>query len=221
MHDVSFSAVIGGTIDASSLPATAYSRGYMAIAIKGGSHNAMRHVHARANNSDGAVGINQSPHGEISHCDLGGGPSGQGMTMGRCVWCLATSHALVHDNWVRNCSSHSLDFDAYTSASAAYNNLCEDGREEGIFVEETASGNFIFNNTVRRCGSGVGLYSNACGPVANNMVISNQISDVAGNAITAGGYGHVPTKVSTGNIFASNVATNCGGHDGGQFMIHQ
>jgi hypothetical protein len=144
MNDVRFSAVLGGTVDASSLPAEAtdypYRRGYQAVAIKGGSNNAIRHVQLRANNSDGAVGINQSPHGEIAHCDIGGGPGGQGMTRGRCVWCLATSHALVHDNWVRNCSSHSLDFDAFTSSSAAYNNLCEDGIEEGIFVRShTAS----------------------------------------------------------------------------------
>ena len=147
MSDVHFSAVVGGTVDASSLPAEAfdypYRRGYQAVAIKGGSNNAVRHVSLRANNSDGAVGINQSPHGEIAHCDIGGGPGGQGMTKGRCVWCLATSHALVHDNHVRNCSSHSLDFDAFTSTSAAYSNLCEDGIEEGIFVEETASNNFV------------------------------------------------------------------------------
>ena len=195
MSDVHFSAVVGGTVDASSLPAEAfdypYRRGYQAVAIKGGSNNAVRHVSLRANNSDGAVGINQSPHGEIAHCDIGGGPGGQGMTKGRCVWCLATSHALVHDNLVRNCSSHSLDFDAFTSTSAAYSNLCEDGIEEGIFVEETASNNFvssprapppplwlgsyesdgcvqIFNNTVRRNGCGIGVYSNAVGPVAGN-----------------------------------------------------
>jgi hypothetical protein len=97
-------------------------------------------VRARSNNSDGAVGINQSPHGEIAHCDIGGGPDGQGMTKGRCIWCLATSHALVHDNWVRNCSSHSLDFDAYTSSSAAYNNLCEDGTE--VLSESSLFGMF-------------------------------------------------------------------------------
>lgn len=93
----------------------------------------------------------------------GGGSTGQGMTVGRCIWILATSRAMVHDNWVRNCSSHALDFDAYTSASAAYGNLCEDNREEGIFVEETASGNFVFNNTLRRNGCGIGVYSMAVG----------------------------------------------------------
>jgi parallel beta-helix repeat protein len=224
MHDVRFSAVIGGTVDASSLPADAseypYRRGYQAVAIKGGSNNAVRHVHLRANNSDAAVGINQSPHGEIAHCDIGGGPGGHGMARGRCVWCLATSHALVHDNWVRNCSSHSLDFDAFTSTSAAYNNLCEDGIEEGIFVEETASNNFIFNNTVRRNGCGIGVYSNAVGPVAGNMFINNLMEDNKGNALTTGGMGHVPSKTSLGNIFASNVARNNGGHDGGQYNVH-
>ena len=57
----------------------------------------------------------------------------------------------------------------YTSSSAAYNNLCEDNREEGIFVEETASGNFIFNNTVRRNGCGIGVYSMAVGPVCGDF----------------------------------------------------
>ena len=60
MSDVHFSAVVGGTVDASSLPAEAfdypYRRGYQAVAIKGGSNNAVRHVSLRANNSDGAVG---------------------------------------------------------------------------------------------------------------------------------------------------------------------
>jgi hypothetical protein len=224
MVDVRFSAVIGGTVDASSLPADAseypYRRGYQAVAIKGGSNNAVRRVHLRANNSDAAVGINQSPHSEIAYCDIGGGSGGQGMTRGRCVWCLATSHALVHDNWVRNCSSHSLDFDAFTSTSAAYNNLCEDGIEEGIFVEETASNNFIFNNTLRRNGCGIGVYSNAVGPVAGNMFINNLMEDNKGNALTTGGVGHVPSKTSLGNIFASNMARNNGGHDGGQYNVH-
>ena len=48
MKDVHFSAVLGGTIDASALNATAfdypYRRGYQAVAIKGGSNNAIRGV---------------------------------------------------------------------------------------------------------------------------------------------------------------------------------
>lgn len=52
MKDVHFSAVLGGTIDASALNATAfdypYRRGYQAVAIKGGSNNAIRGVRASA-----------------------------------------------------------------------------------------------------------------------------------------------------------------------------
>ena len=118
LWDVHFSAVVGGTIDASDLPAAAfdypYARGYMAVAIKGGGNNAVRHVRAASNNSDGALGITKSPNSEIANVDVGGGgSSGHGMTIGRCIWILATSRALVHDNWVRNCSAHALDFDAY------------------------------------------------------------------------------------------------------------
>ena len=69
LWDVHFSAVMGGTIDASSLPAAAmdypYANGYMAVAIKGGGNNAVRHLRAAANNSDGALGIHQSPNSEV------------------------------------------------------------------------------------------------------------------------------------------------------------
>eukprot|EP00729_Bicosta_minor_P017317 gene17317-15047_t len=191
LNDIHFSAVLGGTIDASSLNSSAfeypYRRGYQAVAIKGGSNNAIRGVRAAANNSDSAVGITQSPRSEIANCDIGGSPSNSSaQTVGRCIWILSSSHALVHDNHVHHCRSHALDFDAYTSVSAAYNNLCEDNGEEGIFVEETASGNFIFNNTCRRNGVGIGLEANVVGPVTNNMIINNHLVGNLGNAITAG-----------------------------------
>lgn len=224
MRDTHFTAVVGGTIDASSLPAWAddypYSRGWQAVCIKGGSNNAVRGLRARSNNTDTVIGVTSSAHTEVANCDVGGGPGGQGQTRGRCIWTLATSSAIIHDNWIRNCSSHSLDFDAYTSASAAYNNVLEDHGEEGIFVEETAHGNFIFNNTVRRSGSGIGVYSNAVGPVADNMIIANTLEGNYGCAITAGGVGHNPEKTSKGNIFAGNAAIDNAGHDGGQYDIH-
>lgn len=54
--DYGMQAVLGGTIDASSLNSSAfeypYRRGYQAVAIKGGSNNAIRGVRAAANNSD-------------------------------------------------------------------------------------------------------------------------------------------------------------------------
>jgi hypothetical protein len=87
-------------------------------------------------------------------------------------------------------------------------------------VEETASNNFIFNNTLRRNACGIGVYSNAVGPVAGNMFIGNLMEDNRGSAMTTGGVGHVPSKTSLGNIFASNVARNNAGHNGGQLNVH-
>jgi hypothetical protein len=203
LSDTHFTAVVGGTFDARHLsPPLAGSRGYQAVSIVGGANNAIRGVRAIVNNTGAALGVNQSPRAEISGCDVGG--EGKMMMRGRCIWTLATSRAMVHDNHVHHCSAHALDFDAYTSASAAWNNLCEDNGEEGIFVEETASGNFIFNNTLRRNANGIGLYANAVGPVANNMIVGNVLED-NGGGITAGGYGHDPKKQSESNIFASNV----------------
>ena len=77
-------------------------------------------------------------------------------------------------------------------------------------MEETASGNFIFNNTCRRNGNGIGLYANAVGPVAQNMVVGN-VLEANGGGLTAGGYGHDPKKQSEGNVFAANVLRGNGG----------
>ena len=66
---------------------------------------------------------------------------------------------------------------------------------------------------------GIGVYSNAVGPVAGNMFVANVAEDNRGNAITTGGVGHVPSKTSLGNIFASNIARNNAGHNGGQCAL--
>ena len=113
----------------------------------------------------------------------------------------------MHDNHVHHAGAHALDFDAYTSRSVCYNNLCEDNREEGIFVEETAHDNVIVANTCRRNGNGIGVYSNAVGPVANNFFIGNQLSANLAFGLTAGGYGHTANKHSEGNVFVANTGT--------------
>lgn len=216
LDHVTLSAVLGGTFDASSLPPPPNaSHGYQAISIVGyPGKNAVRHVRALSNNSEAIIGINQSPHAEVAFSDVGGSSS---MLHTRCIWALATSAALIHHNHVRNCTKHSLDLDAYTHTSAAYSNLLVDHGEEGIFVEESASGNFIFNNTIRGAQkNGIGVYSNVVGPVTMNMIIGNTI---IGNkhGMSAGAVGHDPKKQSLKNIFASNYleGNGDGGHAGG------
>jgi len=207
------SAVLGGTYDASSQPAPLMgSRGYQAITMVGGQgKHAVRNVRALANNSDAAIGVHNCPHAEVSYSDVGGDER----LTGRCIWALATRRALIHHNLVRNCSSHSLDLDAYTSGSAAFSNLLLDHGQEGIFVEESASGNLVFNNTVSRAATGIGVYSNVAGPVSNNMIIANTLRD-NGQGLSAGGYGHDPNKLSERNLFASNLLEGNGDHNHGQ-----
>jgi parallel beta-helix repeat protein len=218
LKNVHYSAVIGGTYDASSLPAVVGSQGYQAITIVGGGNNAIRGVRAIANHTGSALGVNMASHNEISDCDVGGSPEAN--VTGRCIWCLASSHNLVHDNYVHHCKAHALDFDAYTSYSVAYNNLCEFNGEEGIFVEETASYNVVTNNTCRKNGAGISLYANAVGPVSNNFIINNLVTDNVGNGLSTGGYGHNPKKISLSNTIAGNRVVDNGGHDGGQVNVH-
>ena len=227
LKNVRYSAVVGGRYDATGLPMPLPegSRGWQSIAVVGSTHCAVRGVRALANNSGAAIGITAGGHVEVSFCDVGadnGGPR----TNGRAIWSLATSHNIVHDNHIHNSTKHSLDFDAYTGTSVAYNNLCEYCSQEGIFVEESAHDNFIFNNTCANNGNGIGLYSNAVGPVTNNKVIGNVLRDNLGTGISAGGYGHSDPHhkgltASVANTFASNVFINNGGgnHDG-QANVH-
>jgi len=102
-----YSAVIGGTIDASSLPVRGDEEfGYMALSITGGSMNSIRNVRAMANNSDSVIGINLASHSEVSDCVVGGDDGDLGMLQTRCIWTLATETALIHDNHVKYCSTH-------------------------------------------------------------------------------------------------------------------
>jgi len=208
LNNTRFSAVIGGTYDASSLPKTSDDNesrgGYMALSITGGAYNAIRSVRAMANNSDSIIAINQSPHGEVADCVVGGDDGDLGLLQTRCIWTLATSQALVHDNHVKYCAFHALDFDAFTSNSAAYNNFCEQNGQEGIFLEESAEQNVLVNNTCQNNENGIGVYSNAVGPVANNFVLNNVLVNNRRNGLTAGGLGDTEAKISLQNIFASN-----------------
>jgi hypothetical protein len=211
MKGVSYTAVLGGTFDGSSLPPHDQnsSFGLMALSITGGGgHNAIRGVRALSNNSDSIIGINQSPHAEVANCDVGG--SVDVMLQTRCVWTLATDHALVHDNHVHNCSKHALDLDAYTSESVAYSNLCEGNGQEGIFLEETAARCSLFNNTCRWNENGIGLYTLDVGPVADNFVLGNTMVENRRYGLSVGGLGgEDETKRSTRNVFATNyIARN-------------
>ncbi|GMH87316.1 hypothetical protein TrVE_jg2234 [Triparma verrucosa] len=203
MNNTVFSSLIGGTIDATSVDVTDPEKGYMAVSITGGSKNAVRNVRAMANNSFSVIGVNESPHAEVSN-SIVGGDADTGMLQTRCIWTLVVSNALVHDNRVSYCSMHALDFDAYTSSSVAWNNHCDHNGQEGIFLEESADHCVLFNNTVINNENGISVYSNEVGPVQSNFILNNLIKNNRRNGLSSGGNGKDASRKSFQNIFSMN-----------------
>ena len=55
-------------------------------------------------------------------------------------------------------------------------------------MEENASNNVVAGNTVRFSGkTGISLYSNIVGPVANNVIVGNLVTNNVYSGLTAGG----------------------------------
>ena len=73
-------------------------------------------------------------------------------------------------------------------------------------MEETASSNFVFNNTCRRNGNGIGVFANAVGPVDGNIFAGNMLEANVGMGMSSGGYGHDPRKYAGDNVFVANTA---------------
>ena len=136
MINVSHSAVIGGIYNASK------SNIFQAIRVEGSNSCSVRSVRATSNSSLAIISINMGARNEVTESDIGPGP-------GRCLWTLATEYAFVHHNQIHDCQGHSLDFDAFTGHSVAWKNTCLRNGNEGIFVEETAHDNAIFDNVVQ------------------------------------------------------------------------
>ena len=207
LSNVRFAAVLGGIVDATNAPSylqTMGSRGYQAISIVGGSHNVVRGVRALANNTDAAITIKSSQFSEVSNCDIGG--TAESPIFGRCLWTLNATRALIHDNKVHHCTNHALDLDVKTTKSAVWNNICEDNTQEGIYIEQNATDNYIFNNTVFRNKYGISVYSNQTGPVSGNYIVRNT---VASNQIGISSGGTAKgTNSAKSNAFVDNVAIN-------------
>ena len=199
LNQTVYSGVIGGIINA-----TVHSNTQMqALSLLNSRRSTVRRLRALSN-WESAIGVKGGEQNEISHCDTGG--TAANATLGRAIWLLATSSGYVHNCYVHHSLTHALDFDAYTSSSVAWNNLCEDNKAEGIFVEETAHDNIIASNTCRRNKNGIGVYSNVVGPVKGNVFFGNLVEANSNFAMTAGGFGHTPNKHSDTNTFFANLA---------------
>merc|ERR1712183_163307 len=64
--------------------------------------------------------------------------------------------------------------------------------------------------------NGIGVYSNAGGPVKGNTLIGNVVTK-NGAGFTAGGYGHNPKKHSEQNVFVGNIIS---GNSAGSNIHH-
>ena len=209
-NNTQYSSIQGGTVDATTHSTTQIQ----AVSVLNGVRNSVRSV--RANSQfETAIGVRGGTQNEVAYCDAGG--NANKMSPVRAIWTLATSKAYVHHNHVHHSSSHALDFDAYTASSIAWENLCEDNKDEGIFVEETAHDNVICMNTCRRNGNGIGVYSHTVGPVKSNVFFGNTVQNNTGNGITSGGMGHDSTLHSESNVFFENLAGGNNGNSGIEF----
>eukprot|EP00943_MAST-04B_sp_MAST-4B-sp1_P002828 g2828.t1 len=202
LNKTKYSAVIGGIVNAT----THNTSKMLAVSVLNSERNTIRSVRALSNFQT-SIGVHGGSQNEIANCEAGGDEGYP--ILGRAIWLLATSKCYVHHCHVHHSLNHALDFDAYTSSSIAYNNLCEDNKDEGIFVEETAHDNVIASNTCRRNFNGIGVYSNVVGPVKGNVFFGNIVEGNHNSAITAGGVGHDhPDKHSDSNTFFANIASN-------------
>ena len=212
LSGVSYSAVVGGTFDATG------NETYEAIRIEDGTHNSVRGVTASSHVFElwkSTVTIRGGTRNALSHSLIDGGSKA-----GRCAWTIATSFAMVHDNTIQACVGHVLDLDAYTSSSAAYNNLIRDtgagnaaGGGQAIFVEETAQGNFVFNNTLRNNFNGIAVYSLTVGPVSGNIIANNVVEKTVNIGVSSGGGDANYTNHAENNVFVGNKVSGSGEAD--------
>jgi len=99
----------------------------------------------------------------------------------RAIWTETVSGVSIHNNSLSYCSSHTLDFDAFTHYSVATNNIIfNNSAREGVFIEQGAVGITISGNRIGPGnGNGIAVYNNAmnisCGPhvIAGNVIFDN------------------------------------------------
>jgi hypothetical protein len=104
--------------------------------------------------------------GEIANCNITNSSS-------RAVWTEKCSRVVIHGNIVSNANTHTLDFDAFSSNSIAYNNTVSGSRQEAVFIEQGASYITVVDNDLGPSnGCGVAVYNNAINALTTGHVIA-------------------------------------------------
>ena len=108
--------------------------------------------------------------GEVANCVITN-------ARGRAVWTEKISRAVIHGNTVVNASVHTIDFDAFSQNSLAYNNTVSLSRQEAVFIEQGATYITVVDNDLGPGnGNGVGVYNNDIGAeTAGHVIARNRI----------------------------------------------
>jgi len=108
--------------------------------------------------------------GEVANCVITN-------SRGRAIWTEKISRAVIHGNTVTNASAHTIDFDAFSSNSVAYNNTVSQSRQEAVFIEQGATYITVVDNDLGPGNAnGVGVYNNAIGAeTAGHVIVRNRV----------------------------------------------
>jgi hypothetical protein len=108
------------------------------------------------------------------------------MAGGRGVWTKSGRRYLVIDNAVTNVNQDGIDFDYRTAGSIATGNHCESNTRYGVFVEEGANHNKVWNNDLIANAVGVNIIANVNGPTVQNTVAFNRATGKQSAGVRAG-----------------------------------
>jgi hypothetical protein len=116
----------------------------------------------------GAVHIEGLPMvigGEVANCVIN--------NSSRAIWTEKVQRVAVHGNTIAHTYQHTVDFDAFSSNSIAYNNTVSFSRQEAVFIEQGASFITVVDNDLGPSnGCGVAVYDNAIGALTHGHVIA-------------------------------------------------
>ena len=145
--------------DAAVSPAAVWAVGSPRVTIDGLAVYGCGHGHGAAVHVQGTPGSWAPTHegATIANCNI--------TNSSRAVWLETVRGVSVHGNAITACSSHALDFDAFTYFSVATGNtISYNAAREGVFIEQGAVGITVANNVIGPGnGRGVAVFNSALG----------------------------------------------------------
>lgn len=143
--------------DAAVSPAAVWAVGSPRVTIDGLNVFGCGHGHGAAVHVQGTPGSWAPTHegATIANCNI--------TNSSRAVWLETVRGVSVHGNAITACSSHALDFDAFTYYSVAtQNTISYNAEREGVFIEQGAVGITVANNVIGPGnGRGVAVFNSA------------------------------------------------------------